>query len=66
MPRTTRRALLDKAERGIRLCDELDLVLMDMDLLARGRQPEIDKRKAIMVHGHEALRELWKDLKSVL
>jgi len=66
MPTTTRKNLLTKAERGIRLCDELDLILLDMDMLARGRQPEIDKRKATMVRGHEALRQLWIDLKSVL
>lgn len=66
MPRTTRKLLVDKCERAIRLCDELDLVLMDMDLLSRGRQPEIDKRKATLVAGHEALRSIWIDLRSVL
>ena len=66
MANTIRKQLLMKAERAIRLCDELDLILMDMDLLHRGRQPEITNRKAMLVNGHEALRQLWIDLKSVL
>ena len=66
MANTIRKQLLMKAERGIRLCDELDLVLMDMDLLHRGRQPEITKRKSMLINGHEALRQLWIDLKAQL
>lgn len=66
MPRSTRKELTRKAECALRLCDNLDAYLMEMDVLADGRQPAIVKMRPIMVQGHEAVRSLWTALRRQL
>ena len=66
MPKTTRKVFLEKAEQALNCIDRLDLYLMDMDLIQRGRQPAIDQMKKTLVQGHEQIRVLWKILQSQL
>ena len=66
MPKTIRKVLLEKAESALNNLDRLDEYLFEMDQLHGGRQPAITNMKKIMVEGHEAVRQLWKALKSQL
>jgi len=66
MPRSTRVELRRKADCALKLLDNLDVYLMEMDLVADGRQPAILEAKQMLVKGHDALRTLWQALRQSL
>jgi len=66
MPKTIRKVLLEKAESALNNIDRLDEYLFEMDQLHKGRQPAITNMALILLSGHDALRTLWRQLKSQL
>jgi len=66
MPKTIRKVLLEKCDQAQNCLDRMDLYLMDMELIADGRQPAIIQMKRNLLLGHDQLRVLWTTLKSQL
>jgi len=66
MPKTIRKVLLEKCDQAQNCLDRMDLYLMDMELIAKGRQPAIIQIKRNLLLGHDHLRILWTLLKSQL
>jgi len=66
MPKTIRNVLLEKCDQAQNCLDRMDLYLMDMELIADGRQPAILVIKRTLLLGHDHLRTLWTTLKSQL
>ena len=66
MPRRTRKELQRKADCALRLLDNLDAYLMEMDLLAADRQPAISAMRQTILQGTEILRSLWQRLRKAL
>lgn len=66
MPKTIRKVLLEKCDQAQNCLDRMDLYLMDMELIAEGRQPAIYQMKRSLLLGHDQLRTLWQTLKSQL
>jgi len=66
MPKTIRKVLIEKAESALNNIDRLDEYLFEMDQLHKGRQEAITSMKGMLIEGHEAVRMLWKVLRSQL
>jgi len=66
MPKTIRKVLLEKCDQAQNCLDRMDLYLMDMELIAEGRQPAIEQMKRNLLLGHDSLRVLWQRLKAQL